>query len=108
MIDIMRKAKEMQLERVEAMCVDHCRRSLSVHNAVAWFVRAHVHGLEAGVASLRAHQCTRAHSPHPSPCPLNRSHFTGGRAKAWALLYKRKHSSLAVSFLLSHLISRSL
>ena len=39
-----RKAKELQLEHAEAMCVDHCRRRVSVHNAVDWFVQAHLHG----------------------------------------------------------------
>ena len=34
--------------RAEAMCAEHCCRGVSVHNAVAWFVRSHVHGLEAG------------------------------------------------------------
>ena len=45
-IDVMRKARELQLERAEAMCVEHCRRRVSVHNAVAWFLQAHVHGLQ--------------------------------------------------------------
>jgi hypothetical protein len=44
----MRKAKEVQLERAEAVCVDHCRRRVSVHNAVDWFLRADGEGLEAG------------------------------------------------------------
>jgi hypothetical protein len=39
-VDVMRKAKELQLERAEAMCVEHCRRRVSVHNAVAWFLQA--------------------------------------------------------------------
>jgi hypothetical protein len=43
-IDVTRKAKELQLEHAEAMCVDHCRRRVSVHNAVDWFVQAHLHG----------------------------------------------------------------
>ena len=39
-----RKAKELQLEHAEAMCVDHCRRRVSVDNAVEWFVEARLHG----------------------------------------------------------------
>jgi len=41
---VMRKAQELGLERVEAMCVMHCRDCMSVHNAVEWFVQAHAHG----------------------------------------------------------------
>lgn len=47
-MDVARKAKELQLEGAEAACVDHCCRRVSPHNAVDWFVRAHQHGLEAG------------------------------------------------------------
>jgi hypothetical protein len=43
-INVMRKAQELGLERVEAMCVMHCRDCMSVHNAVEWFVQAHAHG----------------------------------------------------------------
>ena len=40
----MRAAKELQLEGAVAVCVAHCRRRVSVHNAVQWLVQAHVHG----------------------------------------------------------------
>jgi hypothetical protein len=86
--DIVRKAKEMQLERVEAMCVDHCRRGVSVHNAVAWFVRAHVHGLEAGYTRIHAHiiraLSARTHSP---PHPPTDYTITGARSTAWGLFH---------------------
>jgi hypothetical protein len=43
-IDVMRKAKELQLERAAAICALHCRDCVSVHNAVEWFVQACTHG----------------------------------------------------------------
>jgi hypothetical protein len=65
----MRKARELALERAEAACAELCRRRVSAHNAVAWFVQAHVHGLEAGPTSL-----THALSRVPCSAQLE-SHF---------------------------------
>ena len=45
-VDVMRKAHEMSLTRVYNFCVLRCRRHMSVHNAIIWFVNAHVHQLE--------------------------------------------------------------
>jgi len=42
---------KFDLPYVEAMCVLHCRDCMSVHNAVDWFVQAHVHG-EGSFVSL--------------------------------------------------------
>ena len=46
LVDVMRKAKEMQLERVYNYSVRRCRRGIGVHNCVAWFVKADAYGLE--------------------------------------------------------------
>jgi speckle-type POZ protein len=46
LIDVMRKAKEISLERVYNHTVQRCRRDISVHNVVGWFVQADEHGLE--------------------------------------------------------------
>ena len=49
-IDVMRKAKEMHLERPYNYAVRRSRRDINVHNVVAWFVKAD----EFGLAELRA------------------------------------------------------
>ena len=39
-VHVMRKAMEMQLDRVYNHCVRHCARKVSVHNSVLWFSQA--------------------------------------------------------------------
>ena len=39
-IDVMRKAKEYQLERAYNLCMRHCMRHAAPANAVAWLIRA--------------------------------------------------------------------
>ena len=46
LIDVMRKAKEISLERVYAYAVRRTRRQISMHNVVDWFVKADKYGLE--------------------------------------------------------------
>jgi len=45
-IDVMRKAKEMTLERVYNYTVRRCTRGISVYNVVGWFVQADEYGLD--------------------------------------------------------------
>ena len=46
LIDVMRKSKEISLERVYNHTVRRCRRDISVHNCVGWFVNADEYGLD--------------------------------------------------------------
>ena len=46
LVDVMRKAKEISLERVYNHCMRQVAGKMSVHNAVGWFVEADEHGLE--------------------------------------------------------------
>ena len=76
-----RKAKELQLEHAEAMCVDHCRRRVSVHNAVDWFVQAHVHGGTL-VGSTRQLWCLIMSHLFPAQLTVSqRGTFTGQLCK---------------------------
>jgi hypothetical protein len=43
---VMRKAKEIALGQVYAHCVRHCRRNISLNNAMMWFVQAHEFGFD--------------------------------------------------------------
>ena len=45
-IDVMRKAKEMTLERVYNHTARHCRRKISEENVVVWFLKADEYQLE--------------------------------------------------------------
>ena len=42
----MRKVKEIELDRVYNHTVRRCRRDISVHNVVGWFVKADEYQLE--------------------------------------------------------------
>ena len=46
MIDVMRKAKEIQLDRVYNHAVRHCHKSISVKNATMWFIQADQYKLD--------------------------------------------------------------
>ena len=44
-IDVMRKAQEIELTRVYNHCVIHCRKKISAQNAIQWLVQADQHQL---------------------------------------------------------------
>ena len=46
LIDVMRKAKEMSLDRVYIHIARRVRQTMSVHNVVGWLVKADEYGLE--------------------------------------------------------------
>ena len=46
LLDVMRKAKEISLDRVYSYGVRRVRQTMSVHNVVAWLVKADEYGLE--------------------------------------------------------------
>ena len=46
LVDVLRKAKELELTRVYNHCEQRCQRGLSAHNAVLWFMQADEHELE--------------------------------------------------------------
>ena len=45
-INVMRKAKEIEIERVYNYCTRHCFRAVKEQNVVIWLVQAHMYGLE--------------------------------------------------------------
>ena len=45
-VDVLRKAKELELTRVYNHCEQRCQRGLSAHNAVLWFMQADEYALE--------------------------------------------------------------
>ena len=45
-VDVLRKAKELELTRVYNYCERRCERGLSAHNAVLWFMQADEYALE--------------------------------------------------------------
>ena len=45
-IDVMRLSHEYRLERPYNHCVRHCRRQISIANAVSWFIQADQYGLD--------------------------------------------------------------
>ena len=45
-VDVLRKAKELELTRVYNHCERRCQRGLSAHNAVLWFMQADEYALE--------------------------------------------------------------
>jgi len=46
LLDVMRKAKEISLDRVYSYGMRRVRQTMSVHNVVAWLVKAEEYGLE--------------------------------------------------------------
>jgi hypothetical protein len=46
LVDVLRKAKELELTRVYTHCELRCQRGLSAHNAVLWFMQADEYALE--------------------------------------------------------------
>jgi speckle-type POZ protein len=46
LVDVLRKAKELELTRVYNHCEQRCQRGLSAHNAVLWFMQADEYALE--------------------------------------------------------------
>ena len=42
-VDVMRKAQEIELERLRLLCLAYCRRNIAPSNAVSWLVQADVH-----------------------------------------------------------------
>lgn len=45
-IDVMRKAHEIDLRPVHDLCMSHCRKQLRSHNCIWWLVQADEHRLE--------------------------------------------------------------
>jgi hypothetical protein len=46
LLDVMRKAREISLDRVCNHCMQQVLQNMSVHDAVAWFLKADEYGLE--------------------------------------------------------------
>ena len=57
-VDVLRKAKELELTRVCNHCELHCQRGLSAHNAVLWFMQADEYALE-GLREITLRYLTR-------------------------------------------------
>ena len=69
LVDVLRKAKELELTRVCKHCERRCERELSTQKAVLWFVQADAYALE-GLRESALRYLTRnfrtipAESPH--------------------------------------------
>ena len=57
-LDVLRKAKELELTRVYNHCERRCERGLSAHNAVLWFMQADEFALE-GLREITSRYLTR-------------------------------------------------
>jgi BTB/POZ domain-containing protein 9 len=57
-VDVLRKAKELELTRVYNHCERRCQRGLSAHNAVLWFMQADEYALE-GLREITLRYLTR-------------------------------------------------
>ena len=57
-VNVIRKAKELELTRVYTHCELHCQRDLSAHNAVLWFMQADEYALE-GLREITLRYLTR-------------------------------------------------
>ena len=54
-VDVLHKAKELELTRVYNHCELHCQRGLSANNVVLWFVQADEYALEGLRGSVIRH-----------------------------------------------------
>jgi hypothetical protein len=57
-VDVLRKAKDLELTREYNYCEQRCERGLNAHNAVLWFMQADKYALE-GLREITLRYLTR-------------------------------------------------